>query len=65
MRIIETNYYYPDYTEIFWDADPDYIDPWYYYPDYGFYEGVEEDILKAIPDYEDLLYVMIEAGLVK
>ena len=65
MRIIENNYYYYDYNEIFWDADPDYIDPWYYYPDYGFLDGVEDDILAAIPDYFDLLYVSIRAGVTR
>lgn len=63
LRVIETNYYYYDYNEVFWDADPDYDDGWHYYPDYGFLDGVEEDILSAIPDYKDLMHIAVDAGL--
>ena len=63
LRIIETNYYHTDYTEIFWDADPDYRDGWRYYADYSFLDGVEEEILSVIPEYYDLLDISIVAGL--
>lgn len=64
MRIIENNYYHPDYKEIFWDADPSYTDGWRYNADYSFVDkGVEEDILSAIPDYHDLWMTSAYAGL--
>ena len=52
MRVIENNYYNPDFSEILYDADPeDAFDA-----DYEFTPGSLETILDAIPDFEELEY---------
>ena len=63
LRIIESNIYFKDMYEVFFDPDPDYWDGFLYYGDYtmdDYYMGL---VLETIPDYVDVYDVTYGAGL--
>ena len=63
LRIIETNIYFPDLYEVFYDADPEYWDGFLYYPDYTMDDYYYQQVLNVIPDYVNVYDVTYYAGL--
>ena len=63
LRIIESNVYFPDMYDVFYEPDPDYWDGFLYYGDYTMDDYYFDLVYETIPDYVDVYDVTYIAGL--